>query len=196
MQEHAKTWVSWWCAFLFLHDFKFAHKWQKQHVYEVVISSRPIFSLTATLKPTAKAPETLGLFQMSFPLGPLPETVSLRLQIGHSKRNFIFQPSIFRCKLAVSFREGRIFSFFRTAHFLPPHFWKKSTVPDPSRVNGIVPVASAPSRTNHFPKRPSWDFHVHWLEEVHGLAGTPWLVRWVICWGWWTIPSYVWKYLK
>ena len=37
----------------------------------------------------------------------LPETNSISpLKIGHPKRTYIFQPSIFRCKLAVSFREG------------------------------------------------------------------------------------------
>ena len=36
----------------------------------------------------------------------LPETNSLPLKIGHHQRKLVFQPSIFRCKLAVSFREG------------------------------------------------------------------------------------------
>ena len=34
----------------------------------------------------------------------LPETKRFPLIIGHSKRKLVFQPSIFRCKLAVSFR--------------------------------------------------------------------------------------------
>ena len=42
----------------------------------------------------------------AFKTPTLPETNSLPLKIAHSKRTFIFQPSIFRCKLAVSFREG------------------------------------------------------------------------------------------
>ena len=37
----------------------------------------------------------------------IPETKSLPMKIGHSKRKLIFQPSIFRCKLAASFREGK-----------------------------------------------------------------------------------------
>ena len=37
----------------------------------------------------------------------LPETNSSPLKIGHLKRKqIVFQPSIFRCKLAVSFKEG------------------------------------------------------------------------------------------
>ncbi len=35
----------------------------------------------------------------------LPETNSSHLKMGHPKRKVVFQPSIFRCKLAVSFRE-------------------------------------------------------------------------------------------
>ena len=36
-----------------------------------------------------------------------PETNSSPLKIGHPKRKQVFQPSIFRCKFAVSFREGK-----------------------------------------------------------------------------------------
>ena len=38
----------------------------------------------------------------------LPETNSSHLKIGHPNRKVVFQPSIFRGKLAVSFREGRM----------------------------------------------------------------------------------------
>ena len=47
----------------------------------------------------------------------LPETNSSPLKIGHYKRKFIFQPSIFRCKLAVSFREGTCLGSLLSKHF-------------------------------------------------------------------------------
>ena len=37
----------------------------------------------------------------------LPETNSSPLKIFHPKRRLVFQPSIFRCELAASFREGK-----------------------------------------------------------------------------------------
>ena len=41
-----------------------------------------------------------------FELHTLPETNSSPLKISHPKRNGVFQPSIFGCKLAVSFKGG------------------------------------------------------------------------------------------
>ena len=52
----------------------------------------------------------------------VPETNSSPVKIGHPKRNFIFQPLIFRCQLAVSFREGIVWlcSNKRSVHLPKP----------------------------------------------------------------------------
>ena len=51
-------------------------------------------------------------------------TDSSPLKIGHPKRKPVFQPSIFRCKLAVSFREGRSIFFLLKS-------WGKKTHQNP-----------------------------------------------------------------
>ena len=48
-----------------------------------------------------------GAFAVDFREGKLPKTNSSPLKIGHPKKaTIVFQPSIFRCEITLSFREG------------------------------------------------------------------------------------------
>ena len=55
--------------------------------------------------------------------GTLPETNSSPLKIGHPPKGNkkVFQQSMFRCKLAVSFREGNYWRCFFFPCFTEPH---------------------------------------------------------------------------
>ena len=53
----------------------------------------------------------------------LSETNSLQLAGSHPKRKLVFQPSIFRCKLTVSFREGNQLNWHLTIGMVLPSSW-------------------------------------------------------------------------